>query len=421
MVSSYPPALQMGKRNLSILVFLVVSLSISMSTPQEAVEQPSFARYLLLVIPAILLPLRDFKGVLTVLLGRGLMLGVALVCAAAWHLYNGHTQVVLQLSLLVLVLAWVSSSRVRIIQSDLIRIYLFLIPVGFAFVHAGVNKWGLIPGATSAEFGIWRVSFFPNIAYSAMLSLALLFVLTRNRVAGRLQWGMVLLASYFLVFSFVRAAIVAAVMYLAFKYFLSRRKLGPGGLFVSSIVITIVAILLVAAAPTLLEAVKDIPLVSRLFLRGERGLSGDEIYQQLYRPWLWWEHVKMFISSPWLMGWGEYDFNQLKTTALVDGLNEGESVSLPTRLLAAYGLPGAIFTIYLVTCLYRSALRRDLWACACFPPVFFLMMNWGSAFHPTDAMFVIFVLMLTRGSDGFGDRARRVADNSRGLPEGSRA
>jgi hypothetical protein len=74
------------------------------------------------------------------------------------------------------------------------------------------------------------------------------------------------------------------------------------------------------------------------------------------------------------------------------------------RLLVAYGVPGLLFSIYLIERLRRLALADDRWACACFPALFTLMMSWGSIFHPSDAMFVIFLLIMTKGTTGFASQ-----------------
>jgi hypothetical protein len=102
------------------------------------------------------------------------------------------------------------------------------------------------------------------------------------------------------------------------------------------------------------------------------------------------------------MGWGS--FYQAMLDAGGTPIATTGSESLPTRLLATYGLAGVLFTFYLVRRLRVLAFRDDRWACACFPAIFVLMMNWGSVFHPTDGMFVILTLMVTKGSAGFIER-----------------
>jgi hypothetical protein len=143
-------------------------------------------------------------------------------------------------------------------------------------------------------------------------------------------------------------------------------------------------------------------LVSTFLLRGETGISLDRIAYQLYRPWLWETQAKIFAASPAWMGWGVYDFSKL-VVGNSPPLSSSGSESLPMRLLTVYGIPALFFTGYLVVCLYRSARRDDRWACAAFPATFILMMNWGSSFHPTDFVFVLLMLVVSRGAAGYAD------------------
>jgi hypothetical protein len=153
----------------------------------------------------------------------------------------------------------------------------------------------------------------------------------------------------------------------------------------------------------ILYALQNNDLVSTFLLRGRNDLSISDILYQLYRPWLWSAHLHLFFSSPGWMGWGS------SYQAILDAggtpIATTGSESLPTRLLATYGIAGALFTFYLVRRLRVVALRDDRWACACFPALFVLMMNWGGVFHPTDGMFIILMLMITKGSAGFVGRS----------------
>jgi hypothetical protein len=157
-----------------------------------------------------------------------------------------------------------------------------------------------------------------------------------------------------------------------------------------------------------------------MFLRGETGLSTFEIYQQIYRPWLWGQHLHQFITSPNLMGWGSVEFNVLKTEDLVSGHEELGDVSLPTRLLAQYGLPGLLFVVFMIARLRVLAKRGDVWGCACFPVVVLGLFQWGSMFHPTDPMFVIYMIIMIHGSAAFGpmDPRARVPERAARLRMG---
>jgi hypothetical protein len=134
-----------------------------------------------------------------------------------------------------------------------------------------------------------------------------------------------------------------------------------------------------------------------------------EVYQQLYRPWLWGEQLNQFLSSDYLMGWGSTEFSTLITESLIASTEMGDTVSLPTRLLAQFGLAGVLFTVYLLVLLKSRANDRDAWACAIWAPVFISLMQWGSLFHPTDGIGFLFMLMIVKGTRGFPEAAPREA------------
>jgi len=214
------------------------------------------------------------------------------------------------------------------------------------------------------------------------------------------------IAIYFMVFSFVRTALIATVLYFVLRWLFDRsRGIGTKGLFWTALVVGIGANLIIAASAVAIAYVQELPLISPLLLRGESNLSTEEIFQQMYRPWLWWQHLMQFAASPSLMGWGAFIFDEMKTEDLIEGHEPGDSVSLPTRLLAAYGAPGLLWTVFLVARLHQVAKEGDRWACACFPPILLLVMNWGGVFHPTDALGALFLMLVTRGSKGFVRRA----------------
>lgn len=171
-------------------------------------------------------------------------------------------------------------------------------------------------------------------------------------------------------------------------------------MFLTALIVAFGLNVAIALSAGILYLLQDNLFVSSVFLRGETGITLDRIAYQLYRPWLWAIQFKIFAASPGWMGWGVYDFSQM---VIEDSppLTTNGTESLPTRLLTVYGIPGVLFTLYLIVRLWKLAREDDRWACACFPALFILMMNWGSAFHPSDAMFVVFMLIMMRGSKGF--------------------
>lgn len=392
--------------NAAFTLFIVLALCVSMSISQYDGVEPGSLTYWMLILPAVVLPASGLKHLPRTLVGPGFPLLALLLTAGLWHLGSGDRAAVLQLGLLVWVTAWVSSDATCLNVRHLVQIYLALVLIGILVsATTDLNGWGLIPGRTIETEGLWRVSFFPNIAYTGMLSLATIMVLTRNGLlASRYRFAL-LLAGYFLLFSFVRTALIAIIMYALLRWWFDRRP-SPARLYWGALSVGFGINLAVLASPPIFHYLQEVDLISRLFLRGESQLTTEEIYQQLFRPWLWLEHFRQFWESPMLMGWGAFEFEDLKRVALIEGQEQGDTVSLLTRLLAAYGLPGLLFTIYLVSRLRAMANACDTWGAACFASVIFLTLQWGSVFHPTDGLFALFVLMAVRGQAAFFECAQ---------------
>jgi len=234
-----------------------------------------------------------------------------------------------------------------------------------------------------------------------MFSLAVVLVLTRSAAIVRKHPLATGVALYFLVFSFVRTALLALLVYLALYWWFKRRARSADCLFWTALIVGVGINAIIASSATLLEYAQQLPFVARLLLRGETGLNSEEIYQQLYRPWLWGQHLMLFLNSPFLMGQGVFELVDVQTYELLPGTTPMGNEALLTRLLATYGLPAMLFIGYLFFRLRELARQRDVWACACFPAILLLLMQWGSVFHPTDAVGAIFFLVLLRGSKAF--------------------
>jgi hypothetical protein len=390
-----------------LTVFVFSSMLIQMSIGQEDSVSPENFKYWILIIPALLLPFLNLTQTLNVFLSRrGVWLLAFGILACAWHLIRADNSAVTQVILFVWITAWVGRRGSALKIQSLANLYIALLAIGACiFYYTDMNVWGLLPSNTREDYGIWRVSFFPNIANTGILSLFMLLLLTRDKETARSHPILLLICLYFLVFSFVRTAQIAAFAYVGMRiwfYFLRGKFLEEKTfLFFSAIFAAVLIHVFIATAPLLLEYLQSFPIISRLFLRGAEGLSTQEIFQQAYRPWLWLQHAYLFISSPSFMGLGTFEFDQLiEYSLLPEHINTG-SESLPTRLLASFGIPFLLFMVFILGNLSKRAKAKDHWACACFPTIILLMMNWGSVFHPTNAFFVFFFLILIHGSSGF--------------------
>ncbi|MDZ4390676.1 MAG: hypothetical protein U0974_13200 [Gemmatimonadales bacterium] len=394
-----------------MLLFLMASLGVTMALAQDYEEEGGLI-FWLLVLPVVILPMTRPMLLLEAMRGRALIMVLFLLFAGGWQAARGDWSAVLHLSVFIWGVIWVSSDQAKIKFDDLYLLYAAAIGVGVVIWLSGeLNLWGVIPGTTlAAGEAVWRVSFFPNIAYTGFFSLAFLMIYTRDpRPKGR--YALVfLLAAYFIVFSFVRTAIISLVIYFALTW-LFRRKASPSFLFWVALLTSIGATLLIAYSGTIFAGLQNNAVFSRTFFRGETGLSTAEIYDQIYRPWLWGQHLRQFATSPFLMGWGETDFY----------MRYGGDVSLPTRLLAQFGLPALLFIAFVIGRLAVLAKRGDAWGCACFPAIIMVMTQWGTMFHPTDAMFALYMIILVHGASAFGPRlARGMVVNPR-LPKSAGA
>jgi hypothetical protein len=419
------------RRNLAALAFIVASFGVTMSIDKlETITRGSF-RWWILILFATMAPLTDLGATVRALFGRASPLLVLLLISGSWHALHGDMTAALQLGLLIWVTAWLSSGQVVLRVDDLVKVYLFYVTVGVAVtVLTDFNPYGLIPGRALEEFGVWRVSFFSSIACTGLSSLSLIMLLAHDATTLRKYQTTFAIALYFMVFSLVRSALIALPVFVFLLWWLMRGRSSPMRLFAIVSSVTIMLNLAVAFSPLLFVGLQEIPIISHLFLQGKSGLSIDEIYGQIYRPWLWAQHVKLAFSSPWFMGWGAFDFAEFMQDEEIPVGGAG-SETIFTRLLASYGFVGILFLVYCVAALIRLSRRKDKWGCAAFAVVFFMMMQWGSMFHPTDANFIVYMIMLLQGTDGFvwpqprarpqgdrRDRATRMGQNQNGPPIG---
>ncbi len=398
---SLGPAAAIPSRDWSVLLYIAALSAIAMTISQRSEVEISRIQYLLLVIPAVTLPLfRPYLLFQTVFTKGGWLLAM-LVIGGTWHALGGDNLAVFQLAAFVHVYLWHNAAHVRLRREDLYRIYYAIIPVGFAIWYAtDLNPWGPLPGFTEPEFGVWRISIFPNIAISAFMSLAVVMCLTIDGVKSAVRRPIFWIAIYFVVFSFVRTAVVGLFLYMAALYLLPKFQ-NKLSLFLGALFITLILNLFIAYSANIFYYLQEYPLISRLFLRGETGLNEYEIYTQQYRPWLWAQHLSQFLSSSFWMGWGSTEFLSLVDNELVSGLETGDSVSYLTRLLARYGLAGGLMIIYLLVCLGDRVRESDLWGVAVWMTVILIFMQWGTIFHPTDPTGFLLMLAVVKGRRAF--------------------
>lgn len=444
-----------------IIIFVSMSLLLSIFIGQEKIITRADSLYWALILPALLLPLLRLRQTL-----KNLFFGVARpflflgVASSVWLTSQNDLAMIPPVLLLVWVSGWACREEARVSLTWLSLFLLLFYAAGIArFVtqppleefewlmspwssepvaadggfnpdappgeedvgvvippeekqKVNINGWGIFPGQTAPAYGPWRISVTPNIAASGIISVFAMLLAIGHRRSSRRMTLLLLVSSYFTVLSFVRSALIGLAIFSLSQLILKLTHGKPNLRVFIAFSIVFGLVVGVAAAPYLLYQFQDVHLISRLFLRGQTGLSVYDIYRQAYRPWLWSQHLQLFWQSEWLMGLG----SDLAKTASENILNSGhvrsDSVSFPTRLLATYGLPAFALVYFLIERCYAHARNDDVWAISMLAVIFWLMMTWGSVFHPTNAVFVLAMLIAGKGKAGFSNNGRGGAKSA---------
>lgn len=390
------------KSNKLLVLFLFFSLTFMIFIAQNEIVERGSIKYWLFLFPAILLPFSSIQSVISNVFIKTWPILLMFMFAFACALMRGELETVFRLVLFLLMFAWLERNEVVIRVKTLAFIYIAIVIVSiFVYLFFDINFWGLVPGETKYSDAVWRVSFFPNIANTAFFSLFIFMVCTKDKKTYMENKFVVYLCLYFIIFSFVRTAIISLMIYLLFNYLFKRVK-NKKTLFVSSVLVALVVNLLIAFSTEIIYAIQSSFLINRFLLRGEQSLSYHDIYVQMYRPWVWAQQWNIFMSSPFLMGEGLYNFGELtKSNVSGAGHVDTDSVSLLLGMLAEYGLFAVLFYYYMLRSHYKNAMVLDQWACAIFPIIFLICMQWGAIFHPANAMFIMYFLVLLRGKKAF--------------------
>ncbi len=391
-----------AKSKKSLLLYLSFSLLFLAFTAQNIIIERGSIGYWLFLFPLLLLSINANKIISNVLFKAWPIL-LMLVLIVFWGFYTGEPQIPSRIVILLLVLAWLQQKDAQIKIKTLSYFYIATVLIS-VLLDLGIedfNQWGVIPGTSSSVVGnVWRVSFLPDIVNTAFFSLFIFIICTKDLKTCLTNKFVIGLSLYFIVFSFVRTAMISLMIYLflrALFYMVRSRRL----VFLFSIIAAIVPNLLVAYSLEIMQAIQSWPLVDRVLLRGQHNLTTKEMYAQLYRPWQWKEQWNIFMHSPLWMGAGQYDFNLVSSSTLGQTVYKSDAESLLIGMLARYGLPALLFYAFLLFQNYKNAVLSDKWACAVFPVIIFICMNYGTIFHPANALFIMYFLLLLGGKKAF--------------------
>lgn len=386
------------QNNKALVTFLFISLGSLLFIGQlDIIERGSF-KYFLILLPAIIFPFTRLSYIVCTFFIKTWPIFLMFLLTLVWGIYRHDLHSLNRILLFLVVLSWLELSDITLKVKTITKIYVYIVlGASLLYLCSTINGWALLPGGN----GIWRVSFFPNIANTAFVSLFIFILCTKDKQTFMDNKFAACLSLYFIVFSFVRTAIISLIVYSVFQFCFKNIK-STKLLFLYSILMALFINVLVGYSIEIIHSLQSIPLLSRFLLRGQQGLSNHDIYVQMYRPWVWSNQWNIFINSPHLMGEGIYNFNDFISESLrAKGVEESDSVSMLLGLLASYGLPALLFYYYLLSKNFYNAMRLDVWASSIFPLIIFIGMQWGCVFHPASAIFVLFFLILIRGQKAF--------------------
>jgi hypothetical protein len=382
--------------------FLVISFLTLITIGQNDIVEVGSAKYLMIIIPVFLVAIIKLQEITFTIIFKAWPLLLMVILVMVWGCVNNDIHSSFRLILFLLVISWLEVSSIRLKIKALFKIYYLLILISF-FIYfcTDISPWSVFVGSSDVEFGDWRVSFFPNIANTAFLSLFVFILCTKDDETFKNNKFICILSVYFIIFSYVRTAILCLILY-SVLYLILRRIKNKWALFWLSLLATVVFTLFVGYSQLLIYKLKDLTIVSKFFLRGQANLSAHEIYVQMYRPWVWKNQWEIFINSPYFMGRGLYNFNDYITSGFRGKeFEETDSVSLLLGFLASYGLATILFYYYILKKNYLNAVQYDSWGCTVFGLIIFISMQWGTIFHPTSGLFVLYFLLLIKGKKGF--------------------
>lgn len=431
-----------------ILIFLGIWLSASLFIGQDRLIVKWGFLYWLAVMPAMFFPLFRAKQVFyNLLFGVARPIALFGLASAIWLAARQDFAAIAPLFLLVWVIGWASRDEVKINIRDLFiltcifyvaalivySVQYYIInqyPESYSWMRTlpsetlaassmdieaarpllppqdrlgmDFNPWGVFPGQTIVAFSEhWRISATPKIATSALFSFLILLISTQYILSSKFSRFIALAASYFAFLSFVRAVIAAGMLFVTT---LSMMLLSSRSLVIRVVIATLTTagiILTVWVAPTILYYLQDYEIVSRFFLRGQSNLTVSDISRQLYRTWLWTQHFNLFLDSDYLMGLGSDISKTASTNILNANQIRSDSDSFLTRLLATYGLPFFGLVAFLALRSYAFAQSNEIWSVTMVSTLVWMMMTWGSSFHPSNGIFVLAFLIIGRGQSAF--------------------
>lgn len=288
-------------------------------------------------------------------------------------------------------------------------LFLASIPAHVLVQMLGWSSLSVIPGFSNDPLW-WRISLFPRVPTSGYFALIILFVNLLDRSAP-LRRLCVVLAAYFLVFSGIRSAILAAALalaYLAFARLGWFRKAWSKTAFLAMSIAALTASLFANQLFLLIPNLGSEALTAFLLRTSDGFSTEEEAARAIYRTFVWSEHLRLASLNP-IFGIGTFDFASLSTfNPVFEDVPSSGSESFLTALLARVGVPAVLlFSAFVWLSVSTHRLRPHLRMVTGLV-LFVAMITYGSFITPYDFLFLVMLgLLATRRSPSHELRGRR--------------
>lgn len=256
----------------------------------------------------------------------------------------------------------------------------------------GKSIYATVPGFSQDGELWWRVSIFPEVAPSAYFCLIVLFAnLVSEGERHRRLW--IALAGYFLVFSGLRSALIAAFLgagyHLLVKRRLIRRPRAQIGYIVGAISAFVLS-LLSSQILLLLPSLGNEALNMYLFRSGT-GLENEvDAARTIYRTWIWSEHLRIAAANP-IFGVGTFNFTALANYDPLLGNQSQGSEAFLTGLYARVGLPSLLLLASFFAAIVRGIRLAQPLVAIVGISLFVAMLAYGSFLNAYDFVFLVMI------------------------------
>jgi hypothetical protein len=266
---------------------------------------------------------------------------------------------------------------------------MFIASVAYSVIsfHIGRNPYGYILFQGHEDAYKNKISLFGiSIVASAFLSF---FVFWINVVVknGFFRLPVIFTSFYFLVFSGNRTLMVCLVLALGLQFINKLRPVRNPRLYLTCIfLVPIIFVVAMAVLPYWMASLSiENEHINYFLFHTTSGLgSSEDIIEQIARPIIWMEHLKLFLSSP-LIGNGY--------VSLVGTHNFAGSESFITEWLAKVGILIIPFVLFFVRIAKRALECGNLFSSHLVLCIFIIMLSYGNFLVPFNLLYFILFAM----------------------------